>query len=323
MTLCNARHNEAQIVRETGFTRDVVRRWMLAADSGRDASDKPRSGAPPKLTPPVVRMVRAHMKGKRGRSSRKVAKIIEARHRIQLSSTSVWRAARQAGLKPYTRPPKPLLTAANRQRRLDFVRLYRGTDWRKVLFSDEKTFELFGHPNRRNDRIWEESSENVPPSLTVKHPAKVHVWGAMSYYGKPELYLFEENLDRHLYVTILERRLAGIDGMFPRGVWMFQQDNDPKHTSKKARAWLDANVPAYIPKEHWPPNSPDLNLQEPLWSILQDRVYAREPRTLAGLKRIIREEWDRIELDTLRKLVDSMPRRLDAVEAANGGNTKY
>jgi hypothetical protein len=44
---------------------------------------------------------------------------------------------------------------------------------------------------------------------------------------------------------------------------------------------------------------------------------------MAALKRIIKEEWNRIELGTLQKLVDSMPARLDAIAAAEGGHTKY
>jgi transposase len=316
-------HGEAEIMRRTGFSRCFVRRWMSASDQHEDASDRPRSGRPRKLVPPVTRLVRAHMKGKKGRSSRKVAQIMAARDNINLSYRSVQRAARLAGLSPYHRAKKPLLTDRMRERRMDFAQRYRQTNWRQVLFTDEKTFVLFGRRNRQNDVIWETSPENVPPTQAPKHPSKVHVWGGVSYYGKTDLYVFEDILDADLYIKILDRRLGDVGDMFPGGVWMLQQDGDPKHTSKKARRWLDANIPSYIPKEDWPPNSPDANVIEALWAVLQDKVYAREPRTLAGLKRIIVEEWNRIELNTLRKLVNSMPARLDAIIAAEGGHTKY
>src|SRR4051794_5467704 len=87
----------AAIKRRTGFSREFIRRWISAADQRRSASDRPRSGRPPKLTPPVVRMVRAHMKGRLGRSCRKVAKIMQARHNIKLGHVSVRTAARRAG----------------------------------------------------------------------------------------------------------------------------------------------------------------------------------------------------------------------------------
>jgi hypothetical protein len=37
---------------------------------------------------------------------------------------------------------------------------------------------------------------------------------------------------------------------------VFQQDNDPKHTSRRARNWFEENE---IELLDWPPQSPDLN----------------------------------------------------------------
>ena len=41
--------------------------------------------------------------------------------------------------------------------------------------------------------------------------------------------------------------------------WTFQQDNATPHTHEKTQEWCSKNFPAFIEKDRWPPNSPDLN----------------------------------------------------------------
>ena len=145
----------------------------------------------------------------------------------------------------------------------------------------------------------------------------------MSYYGKTELYFFTGNMDALFYKGILkERLLPDARRIFGNRPWIFQQDGDPKHNSGLVQGWLRKHV-RFIAKGDWPANSPDLNPMENLWAYLQQRVYAREPRTLAGLQRIIRQEWDAIPIEQLHRLANSMPRRLVAVQYRQGGSTSY
>ena len=75
----------------------------------------------------------------------------------------------------------------------------------------------------------------------------------------------------------------------------------------------------------WPACSPDLNPIENIWGVLVRRVYAnnRHLDTTDELKAAIIAEWNLLELSLLKKLVNSMKKRLFKVAKANGAAIGY
>lgn len=103
-------------------------------------------------------------------------------------------------------------------------------------------------------------------------------------------------------------------------MFYFQQDNDPKHTSKLCREYLEEKEEENVLKimAH-PPQSPDLNPIEVLWDELNRKVRLKCPTSKERLCKILQEELKKISSDTLIKLIQRRPRIVKKVKQVKGG----
>ncbi len=102
--------------------------------------------------------------------------------------------------------------------------------------------------------------------------------------------------------------------------WVFQHDNDPKHTVKATKEWLKKKL---IKALEWPSRSPDLNPIENLWRELKVQIAKHQPQNLNDLERICEEEWDKIPPEMCANLVANYKKGLTFVIANKGFATKY
>ena len=70
----------------------------------------------------------------------------------------------------------------------------------------------------------------------------------------------------------------------------------------------------------WPPQSPDLNPIENLWSILDNKIRKRkkQPSNTDELFLIPQDEWQNLDATLLQNLVNSMPKRCQALINSRG-----
>jgi transposase len=74
--------------------------------------------------------------------------------------------------------------------------------------------------------------------------------------------------------------------------------------------------------EGWPTKGDDINPIENLWAILDDRLESKKFTTEKGMKKVIRQLWDEVDLSLLHNLINSIPDRLRRIRKAKGGSIK-
>jgi hypothetical protein len=68
--------------------------------------------------------------------------------------------------------------------------------------------------------------------------------------------------------------------------------------------------------------SPDLNLIEACWDIVEPRVRKRTWRRLPELREIIQDEWSKVTMSAIQKRIDEMPSRCHKLVNSHGGAFK-
>ena len=246
----------------------------------------------------------------------------------------------ELGLKSFVAPKKPQLTPDQIEYRDDWGHFHKKRTrkwWNGVLFSDETHIEIWRDTYRTRKVRRSLEDNKLDPKFTrktIKHPLKLMAWGCFGNGRLGDLVIVPDKDDedgnkrsqkrcnQYTYRDILEEHLR--PSMERTGTKRFVQDNATCHTAKSMRTWFKEN--SDIEVIDWPPQSADMNPIENAWDLLKHEMGKLPVATSREqLKTRITQAWAALgeRKDVLKSLCDSMPRRIEALVAAEGGNTKY
>ncbi|KAK3560504.1 hypothetical protein QTP86_009647 [Hemibagrus guttatus] len=285
----------------------IIRKWKTY----KTTDNLPRSGAPHKISSRGVKMITRTVR-KNPRTTRRDLVNDLQRAGTKVTKATISNALCRQGLKSCSARRVPLLKPVHVRARLKFAREHLDDpeeDWENVIWSDETKIELFG--KNSTCRVWRRKNAELQPKNTiptVKHGGgNIMLWGCFSAKGPGLLISVKERMNGAMYREILSKNLLpSARALKMKHGWVFQHDNDPKHTTRATKEWLRKK---HFKVLEWLSQSPDLNPIENLWRELKIRVAQRQPHNITALEEICMEEWAKLPATVCKNLVATYRKR--------------
>jgi hypothetical protein len=266
-----------------------------------------------------------------------------------VSRQTVSRRLNETGIKSYAARQKPFLKPEHIAKRLQWALKHQHwtiEDWARVIWSDECSIVV--GLNTKRPRIWRRKGEEMKMECIVPRfkgqRVAIMVWACFSLHHLSEMVVYPKGGigSKEYLQTLDDALLPFIEQLFPEtddgdtiavispDAYIFMQDNAPCHSSKLCQKYFKEKQLSLM---EWPPYSPDLNPIENLWSDFKTRFHKRFTDLKADVSsaqeakerygELLKQVWRECREELVHALVESMPRRCQAVIANNGGHTKY
>lgn len=319
--------SERHIVDMYGFAKTTVHRVIKNFEERGLTAPAPRSGRPPKLSEEDKLHLVEIVENDHLASLSEITAQMRDITLDTISEITIRRALHATGYFGRVGVRKPFISEVNRQKRLNWAIERRSwtMECDYIIWSDESRYVLSG--SKRRKWVWRRPEQKMDVECLIptfkKTQKSVMIWGCFTRFGVGPLVRLRGKQSAKTYVEVLQDHLIPfLAGLKNKRKYIFQEDNAPIHTAKKSKGWKEENKIALLP---WPAQSPDLNPIEHIWDALERGLRERkeQPKNEDELFDFLLEEWEKLPLDIMINLVESMPRRVLNVKDANGYPTRY
>lgn len=328
VTLSNEGRRQKDIGEIVGMNQSTVSRILKRHRETGEYKRRPGQGRRRCTTEVDDRYLQLQALRNRGLTAPELKNMLQNTRHVNVSNRTVRRRLKERNLTPKRPAIVPRLLPRHKIQRLHFARNHVNwtvDQWRNVLFSDETRVQLWKPDGRK--RVYRRPGERYAACNLVQNVSfgggSIMLWGGISWEGRTELVEIDIRMNGEYYInTILQEHVLPYIGFVGYDRFLLMHDNARAHAANIVAQYLND---VHITQLDWPPLSADLNPIEHLWDLLKRRIRARNPgpSTLLELRNALQEEWNNIPQEDIQNLIRSMPRRMEAVIRARGGNTRY
>lgn len=181
---------------------------------------------------------------------------IKERLGLKLSTQTIWRILSSSENLKYAKVrANPKLKPEHKNARFNFaLNHFRwAEEWSKVVFSDEKKFNLDG-PDGFHFYWHNINDEEITMSKRVQGGGSVMVWAGFGEKFKTNVHFVKTTMNSTGYTQVLEDALIPFGRRNFNNDYIFQHDNAPCHRAKNTANWMSDKE---ITVMEWPSRSPD------------------------------------------------------------------
>ena len=247
-------------------------------------------------------------------------KLLEEFPGVKTSISAVKRARRELGWISKRTRYCAMISESNKDKRLKWCTErteQHDLQLDDVIWTDECTVQLESH----RKTCYHKKGEPAPLAAKPKHPPKVHVWAGISARGATAVAIFTGIMIATRYTQILDKALLPFLSDHYADGHRFQQDNDPKHTSRWAQNYFEEKG---INWWRTPASSPDLNPIELVWGSMKQHLRSTvKPRTIEELKTGIKSYWTTLTPQVCQRYIGHLKKVIPKVIQEQGGPSGY
>lgn len=317
----------SNVSRILGIPRSTVDLIVIRFRDRGSVENTKRSGRPSLISDREYRRLERIVKRDRRAALNDITVRFNENRDRRVCSKTIKRRLREHGFKRGIYKKKVVVKTVNRVKRVSWCREKRWKSvqnfWQCVIFSDESQV-CVGQDHRVY--VWRKADEGWRPDLVGRRAQpsfQVMVWGCICFEGVGTLTRVDGNINANKYINILEDNIwPVITRHFPRNNYLFQDDNAPVHRARVVKEYTARNR---LKCMSWPAQSPDINIIENVWLYIKRKLQVRVNfiNSSQDLYNEILRIWQDIDVEYIRSLYKTLPKRIQSVIRLKGHFTKH